>query len=214
MHWSQILRRIKSFMFYLDSWLMNEQPLGLRYTAKAREKCSLHWNLHSVHQAGMCHLHSWPCHHRDEWSHDRYLTLHYPLLTFFLSTTLSPDLPSLPFFHPSAFNLPLLFLDLFIVLSSIYCLLWGFSLFASSVLFTTLTPNSAPSLASHFLSLVSGFNSVFYSGRQYGRQAFIITHSQNDPVHSGQAYGTLTHTHMILHWRSTYVCIELKKLRI
>lgn len=78
---------------------------------------------------------------RDEWSHDRNLTSHYPPLTFSLYH--SVDLSILPLFLPSAFNLPLLFLDLFILLSSTCCLLWIFfqSLYFN-FLFNSLIPTS------------------------------------------------------------------------
>lgn len=86
-------------------------------------------NLHSLHQAGICYLHSWPCHYRDEGSHDRYLTLHYPPLTF--SVSLSWSLIYSFFFLYYAFNLPALYLDLS---SFLLHLLHHLNVFPSSIL--------------------------------------------------------------------------------
>lgn len=74
-----------------------------------RQGRSLHWS-YVLYIKQACHLHSWPCHHRDEWSHDRSLTLHYPLLTFSLCIThswylMSSFLSPLCFYPCSYFSL-------------------------------------------------------------------------------------------------------------
>lgn len=97
-------------------------------------------DVHPVHQAGMCHLHPWPCQHRDEWSHDRYLTLHYPPLTFSLSVTFSRSL-SRPYSFPLLLTPLFLLLTFFIVLPpTVTCSEW----FVSSPIFNVLCSSSPP----------------------------------------------------------------------
>lgn len=101
--------------------------------------CPMFLTFHPVHQTGTRHLHSWPCHCRDGWSHDRYLTIHFSLLTLCVALSWS--------FHCflSSFPLLLTFLVFFLtfLFSSSSHRLSVFSV-PASLIFTFLSTSPSP----------------------------------------------------------------------